>query len=241
MPKKKHKHIALFIACVALLAGGFYLYINFGSMVTRTAEKIASGALGVAVDIGSIDISLQEKRVIVNTLKIGNPPGYKNPHAITSEKILIGLNTASKDLIDFNDIKVQGSVINLEVNERGMNLVDLRDLANQKKQRESAGSEQIRVIIKHMVIEASTINPSISLLNREIAPIKMPALSFSNIGKGGGVSAGSAVTQIITKYVSAAQREAQSSGMLSGLPGGTLDEVKKTIDDAAGSLKKLFE
>jgi len=233
------KPIALVVLAAVVLGGG-YLYLNFGSMITRTAETIASNALGVTVNIGSITVSLSDKKVTVNTLEIANPPGYSKPYAMTADKILIGLNTASKQLIDFKDIVVKGSVVNLEVNEKGMNLHDLKRLAARKEQKESVGSEQVRVIVEHMVIDASVINPSITLIPREIQPIRMPAITFSGIGKGSGMNADDAIVQVLTKYLSAIEEAARDGGMLNGLPGG-LGDVKKTLDDAAGGLQKLFK
>lgn len=227
------------IALVAIVAVGGYLYLNLGSLITRTAETIASNALGVAVDIGSIDVSLADKTVKVNTLKVGNPPGYRAAHAMTAEQITITLNTASEKLVDFKDIQVLGSEVYMEVNEKGMNLTDLKRLAAGKEQRESAGSEQVRFIIERMVIGASVIHPSISMLDREIAPISLPAINFSGIGKGGAVNAGDAIVQVMGKYLTAVEGAVRKEGLLSGLPGGVGD-VKKTLDDAAGGLQNLL-
>lgn len=238
MAKKKGN--AGFILVALLLVAGAYLYVNLGGLITRTAEKIASDALGVKVNIGSIAVSLSEKKATVYALKIGNPPGYNTPYAMTAEKIRIGLNTASKELVDFKDISVEGSVVNLEVNERGSNLTDLKRLAAGKPQRESVGSKQVRVIVQHMVIGASTLNPTITLLGRKIAPVKLPAITISSMGKGGGMEAGDAIVQILSRYISMAQIEAQKAGMMQGLP-TDLDGVGKAVEGVTGGLKGLFK
>lgn len=230
----------LFIILGVLAAGG-YLYLNAASLITRTAEKIASDALGVGVNIGSIDVSLADKKVTVSNLQVGNPPGYRSAHAMAAEEIAITLNTASKELINFQDIQVKGSVVNLEVNEKGMNLNDLKALANRKEQKESVGSEQVRVIIEQMAIGASVINPHITLAGQDISqPIKMPSIRFSNIGKGSanGMTAGDAITHVMGKYLSAVESAAREGGMLGALPG--VDGVKKTLDGAADELQKMF-
>lgn len=232
----------ILLAFVAvLLGGGVYLYFNLNAIILRTTENIATNALGVNVDIGSIDISLSDKKVTVNGIEIDNPPGYSGANAITAERIMIGLNTASKELIDFSDIEVKGSVVNLEVSQKGMNLLDLKNLANSKEQKESAGSEQIRVIIKRMVIDATTINPRISLIDRDLASIKMPALKFNNIGSGGGSNANEVIVQVLTKYINAIQTEARQSGLLNGVSIPGVDDVEKTLNKAKDAIKGLFE
>ncbi|MFO0389582.1 MAG: hypothetical protein ACK502_07695 [Alphaproteobacteria bacterium] len=237
MPAKKNPSKKLIILAV-LVAAGAYVYMNLGSFITRTTEKIASDALGVKVAIGSIDVSLYDKKVTVHSIKVGNPSGYRKPHALTAESIHIGLNTASKEIIDFNDIQVKGSVVNVEINEKGMNLTDLKALANKKEQKESVGSEQIRVIIKHLVIDASTINTSIAMLDKDIQSIQLPALKFSNIGGDKGVDAGKAIEQVVTKYLGSVESAARQNGLFNGVPG--LGDAKGVLDDAAKGLNSFF-
>ncbi len=239
MAVKKKSVVGAAIA-LALVAGIVYVCLNFGSLITRTAEKIATNALGVNVNIGSIDVSLSEKKVVVNSIKISNPPGYRQPYAMTADGILIGLNTASRELIDFKNIQVKGSVVYLEVNEKGINLSDLKKLANSKKQKESVGSEQIRVIVKNMAIDASVVKTTIAMVDRDIPAINVPALEFSNIGSGKGIDAKSAIVQVLTKYFSSVENEARKSGALSGIPNvdDAKKELNKKLDSKAEDLKK---
>ena len=238
----KSNPLKLILSAVVLLVliGGIFVYLNFGDLAKRAAEKIASDALGVTVKIASLDISLTDKKVSVNGLRIGNPPGYKKPYAMTSETIRIGLNTASKELIDFKDIQVEGSVVNLEVTEKGTNLGDLKKLAQAKKQKESVGSEQIRVIVQNMVIGASTLNPSVTLLGGDLGSVNIPAVKLSGIGrKQNGVLARDAITQVITKYMSVAEKEAGSAGYLKGLS-EEVGEIEKAVDNVKKDFKALF-
>ena len=238
---KTKKKIVLGAVAAVVLGAGVFLYLNFADILVRTTEKIASNALGVGVHIGSIDVSLSDKKVIVNAIKVNNPPGYKSPYIITTDKVEIALNTASRELIDFKDINVTGSTVYAEVNEKGMNLVDLKKLATAKKQKEAAGSEAIRVIVKHMVIDSSVIKPRVSFLDREIGDIRMPPLTLSNIGQGGGVNAGTAITNVMVKYLSAAEKQVRKEGLLKGVEVPGLDDARKTLNKEADKLKGLFQ
>lgn len=237
---------------ILIIAAGVFLYLNFGDIAKNTAEKIATNALGVKVRISSLDISLKEKQVRVNNLRISNPPGYKKSHAVTTDEIVIGLNTASKKLIDFKDIRVNGSTVNLEVTEKGSNLTDLKKLASRKKQKESVGSEQIRVIVRNMVFGASTLNPSFTLLKGDIPSITIPSVRISNIGqRGNGALAQDAVSQIMRQYLTIAQREARQAGMFKGIEStinntvndaikDTTKEIENKVNDVTKDFKKLF-
>ena len=226
---------------VLLLAVGVFLYLNFGDLAKRAAERIATNALGVNVSISSLNVSLKEKKAVLTGLRISNPPGYRKSHIITADRLDIGLNTASRELIDFKDVSVEGVVVNLEVNEKGTNLTDLKRLARQKKQKESVGSKQVRLIVRQMVINTSTLNPSVTLLDRDIASIKIPAVHISGLGsRKNGAIAQDVVSEVLIKYLSAAEREARQAGMLS-IGEDAVNEVKDVIDGAAKEIKGLFE
>lgn len=225
---------------VLLIVAGIFLYLNFGDLAKNTAEKIASNALGVKVTLSSLSVSLKEKKATIRGIKIHNPPGFKNTHIITADDMAIGLNTASRQLIDFKDIQVNGTVVNLEVTERGTNLQALKKLAAQKKQKESIGSEQIRVIVRNMVINESTINPSVTLLNRDIGSIKLPPVRVSGIGQNSnGALAQDAVSQVLVQYLKAAESQANREGLLKNAD-ALVNDIKDSVDDVTKSIKGIF-
>lgn len=223
-----------------LIVAGIFLYINFGNLAKNAAERIASNSLGVPVSISSLSFSLKEKKATMRGIKIGNPPGFKKSHIIVARQINIGLNTASKELIDFKDVQVDGTVVNLEVTEKGTNLNALKKLASQKKQKQSVGSKKVRVIVRQMVINQSTINPSITLLNRDIGSINLPPVRISGIGNNSnGALAQDAVEQIVLQYLKAAETEARRAGALGGVD-AVVKDVEDAVNDVTKSIKGLF-
>jgi hypothetical protein len=76
------------------------------------------------------------------------------------------------------------------------------------------------------------------MLDRDIAPITLPAINFHNIGKGGNVTAGDAIEQVVVKYLSAVQNAAQQQGLLKGVPG--FGDAKGLLNDAAEGLNSFF-
>ena len=110
------------LAFALVFGGGVYLYMNLGSIAERYIEQIASETLGVAVTIGKLDISLQDRNATVHNLKIANPPGFKKSHAMEVSKISVDLENVSKELITFKDISVDKTFVYLEVTPNGTNL-----------------------------------------------------------------------------------------------------------------------
>lgn len=236
----KKKIIGLFVLVLLVAAGG-YLYFNFTNIVLRASEKVATNALGVNVTIGGLDLSLAEKRVSVSDIRIANPSGYKGRYIMQVADVTIGLDTASKQLIDFNNIDVTGSTVNVEVNEKGMNVLDLKKKlasGSSKEETPATTEDAIKVIVKKMAINATTINTSVTFLDRDIASITMPSVRFSNIGQGGGVDADEAINKVFTKYLTSIQTEVSKQNLLRGVSVPGVNEVNKAVDDAKDSLKQ---
>ena len=228
------------IVFVLLLVAGVYIYLHFSDLAKNAAEKVASNALGVKVTISSLDVSLKEKKAVLHGLKIANPPGYKKPYIITADKLHVELKAASKELVDINFVKVDGTVVNLEVNETGVNIQDLRNLAQQKKQRESVGSKQVRVIARKIVINTSTLNSSVSVLDKDLASLEIRPININGLGTGSnGKPAGQAVTEVMTIFVQEVEKAANRAGYLSA--DGVVNQFKDAIGNAKRDIKKLFD
>ncbi len=235
------KYSILILVFVALIGGGLYLYLNLESMITRQAEKIAANALGVAVDIDGMNISLSDRTVTIRGIKIANPDGFKQPHVMTTDTVSITLDTASQELIAFKDINVHGGRVILEINENGLNLADLKQsIDNQKQASDSTAEEKVRVIVNQMVIDTSVIESHVAFLDRDIASFTMPPMRFSNIGQGGNTHAGDALAVIISRYLSEAERQARRSQALSGVDIPGLGKIEQRINEAVEGIRGLF-
>ena len=203
----KKKTIIWSTIAISILACATYLFLNLNAMVIRTTENIASGALGVGVHIGDIDLSLSDKKVTVSNIRINNPQGYKGKHILETNQVSITLNTASSELINFNNIQASGSVVNVEINEKGMNILDLKKLTSQNSKKEKKGSETINVIIKKMLIAPSTVNSRVTFLDKDIATFQLPPISFANIGNNGNTSASDVIAEVITQYLTKIEKQ----------------------------------
>ena len=140
-PALKRKHLYFSLLAIAL-AGGVYLYQNAEGMIIRTTEKIASDALGVSVDIDGMHVALSEKKLTVRGIKIGNPSGFKQPHSVTAETVDVTLGDFSSKEIDFKNITVKGSVVYLELNDNGMNVLALKERMGRKEQKQKKEQKQ---------------------------------------------------------------------------------------------------
>lgn len=233
MMNKKSVFLSVFMAII--IAGVGFLYLNFANIAKNLAEEIASDALGVKVSIASLDLSLQDKKVTVSGIKIANPAGYKERYAITMDAVAVSLNDASSDFVDFKDIRVDGTIVNLEVTEKGNNLADLKKRTTPKSAKEPSKDHPMRVIVRHIVISNSTLNPSVILVGKPVGSVQIPSVSLSGIGvRENGVLAKEAIAQILSKYISTAESKASTAGFFNGV-----DQVEKLIEGVGKEVKDI--
>ncbi|MCD8497039.1 MAG: hypothetical protein LRZ85_02510 [Alphaproteobacteria bacterium] len=245
------------LATALLFGGGVYLYMNFGNIAKRLAENVATKTLGVEVDIGAVNVSLQDKKVEVTNIRVANPSGYKNSDALTIGLMSIQADTLSQELLNFSNARMQDMHVNLEVTPSGTNLTDIRNNIKVPGREDKAEEDRktvTKVILREFAAEGGTITPSISMLNTQPKPIDVPPIHLSGIGeKENGVLAGEAVSQIFKAVADSSIRAAHQQGLLEGLNAdalkevgvGRVEQIKETIKDEAGALgdkvKSLFE
>lgn len=237
--KKLFKFFSLIILAL-VIGGGIFLYLNFGSIAKNMAEKIATNALGVNVSISSLSVSLKDKTATVKGIKIANPSGFKNRHIMTISQVDVGLKAVSKTLIDFSNIAVSGTNVNLEVTQNGTNVTALKNkMASQPKKQTD---NPIRVIIRSLTINQSTVTPTVTLLKTDIGSIVVPPVKLSGIGvRDNGVHAKEAVRQVIQAYLKQAESQISKEGLLINkdeIINRAKDKVNEKVNDTLKNITK---
>lgn len=217
---------------VLVVAGGVYIYMNMGQLAKQMSEKIASDSLGVSVTIGDMDISLEERKVVVRDIRIANPSGWKKPEAMRIDSITVAAESFSKELLTFALVDVRGTIVNLEVGANGTNLTDLRDNAmrtlsiRQAHQGNDIKSQQIKVILKTLDIAETQVNPSVVLVDKDLAFVMVPEIRLQGIGvKEGGVLAQDAIAQVMNQILPRIAQAANKAGFMEGLSLDQLNQI----------------
>lgn len=245
---KRTAKISLYIfgfLVLIFVAGAIYVYSNMNIIAKQFSEQAASDALGVAVTIGDVDISLENQKVVVSDVKIANPEGYKKPYAVEVAYIVIAAESLSKELLNFTEVSVDGTQVNLEVGNAGTNLSDLKNNieARQSNRVPDPHKKPIKVIIQKFGLTKAQLNPSVVLLQRDMPPVKVPDIELSDIGeKEGGVVAKDAIAQIMKAVLSQFNSSANRAGFLEGLRLDVLNKMGISTGEVfQKNLKKSFD
>ena len=242
------------LATAMLFGGGIYLLMNLGSIAQNLAEEYASRTLGVNVTIGRMDVSLQNRTIDVVNLSIDNPEGYEGAHAATVKSIHIEAGALGRALLEFKDVRVEGTDIYLEIKPGATNLTDIRKNLNENVGASpSQGEQAVKVIVDKLFMNG-VIHPNVTFLDRELEPFSLPPIELSGIGRGeGGALVGDAIAEVWKEISRESIRAANQQGALAGVDVGVLRDagmadiqiIKDNLDDKVNKitndLKGIFE
>jgi len=238
--KKSHKGVIAAGLVLAVIAVSIALVMNVGGLAKMGVERISSKTLGASVSIASLDISLQNKQITVSGLKVGNPQGYSQPHALTIDSIVIAAEDMKQDLLVFNEIKASGATLNLEVTDKSSNFMDLRANAKNNIPPPDAAKEQAKVIVRSVVLEKATLNPGIILAGTAPQPVTLPDIRIRGIGEQtNGVLAAEAIAQVVNYVVQVAMKTSLEEGYLRGMAPESLESIQTELGLPAGFMGQV--
>lgn len=235
-----------FLAFLAV-AVVIYLYVNMDAIAKGFVEQNASRALGVAVIIDDMDINLEERKVVVTGVSIANLDGYTKPQMIKIDNIVVAGESFDKDLIVLSRIEVNATNVNLEVRPEGTNLGDIKKIADANSQGTASSSpkaeQKPKVIIRNVSLKNAQLNPSITLVGKDLAFISVPDIYVTGIGeKENGVAPQEAVAQVMAVVLQEFNKSANSAGFLEGLSLDVMNDIGvSTLDVFNKNLKKAYE
>lgn len=244
--QKRQISILVIIGVVVLLAGGGAVFYNSITSLSKNAvERLSSRHLGVKVAVDELDIDPEQESILIRGLTINNPKGYKRGAAITIGAIDIDVRSLKRERLMFEDIKVSGMNIRIEVSKTGTNLSTLKQVIATKVTDHVA---PVRVVIDHIVFTGTRIEPAAvtQAIAKNLSPQILPEIHLRAMGAAEqGVPASEAVSQIIIHVINVALRAAADEGYLDSLSpeiqqqiGARLSITDQLIEDAKAVMQR---
>lgn len=190
--------IALLVLVVVLsLAVNFYM----GSIVKTAVEKFGPAAMHVPVTLEKAEFRLMRGHITLKGFTLGNPKGYSEGDAITVGEIIVDFVPRSlfRDTIVVNRIYVDAPDINYEFGLGTSNIGEILDgLSKKDKDRKDEKKEEKedgkKVAIEDILIENGKVKIAAKLTGGYGAPITLPTIHLTDIGKEEG---GASMTEVI--------------------------------------------
>lgn len=253
MTKTNKAHISFLLVMALLLlsvAGVVVLYKSFASLSEAAVEQLASEALGVRVRIADLDINPDQGLVLLRGVTVANPKGYSYRPAIEIGAIDIKAHDLATRLLTFDDIRVSGMNVRIEVVAPDTNLSVLRDQARARLQQppvDIGSIHPISVIVDHIVFSGTRVEPEVKdALANHLSPVILSEIHMHALGQDGqGVGAATALTQILAQVVNVSLRRAAQEGYLNSLSlerqqeiGARLSLKEQLVEDARAAIQR---
>ncbi len=252
--KKKLMLGAGALVVVLLLLGAGLAFLFLGSIVKAGVEKAGPMVTKVPVKLDGATLSVFSGAGTLKGFELGNPEGFKTPHAIRVGTVAMAVDPGSvfRDKVVVRSIRVEAPEITFETDLRGNNLSKI--LANV---REMAGTNQTAATaeggkglqVDEFVITGGRINLSATILGGRSGTLALPEIRLSNLGQGPeGITPAEltekALAAVLAGTVKAVSEGAAALGkegaeLARQLGSGALDAVKKAGGDGAQAVEKI--
>jgi uncharacterized protein involved in outer membrane biogenesis len=208
----------------------------------------------VDVKLDRVSLSLFSGAGQIKGLVVGNPEGFKTPHAISVGSASVALKPASlfSDKIVIKSIRVEAPDITFEGGFGGNNLGKI--LANVQsassggggagKTNAAAKTEELKpgrkLEVDEFIITGASVNLSLNGIGSQSVTVPLPDIHLSNLGTNpDGITAAELTRQVLAAIEhSAAQAAAISFSDLSKSANGLTKNLGKSVDGSVTNLTK---
>src|SRR5690242_14621485 len=122
--------VLILVALVVLGLGGalWWLYASRDALIKRAIERYGPEVTGVSVKVGGVKLEPLDGSGAIRSLEIGNPPGYKAPHALSLGEMRLAVEPASlaSDVVHVKELSLEAPSITYERGPGGDNLTAIQ-------------------------------------------------------------------------------------------------------------------
>lgn len=237
---------ALLLLLLALGAGSWWVYQSRDELLARAIRSYGPEITGVTVTLAQLQLSPLDGVATLHGLQIGNPVGFKMPHALAVGELSIHLDpsTLRQAVVHIREIRIDQPDVAYEHVAGGSNLdviqrhveayVATHDAGPKASGTAAAGERKTRVVIDQFNLHRAQARVSAELLPGGPVTVVLPDIHLRDIGKAsGGITPAEATAQIV-----AAIRQETTRAVLplhlDGVVGGIKKGASALVDKVRG-------
>jgi hypothetical protein len=242
----------LLLILLATAGGAWWVYQSKDALIADAIRSYGPQITGVPVKLGGVKLEPAEGTFVIRQLELGNPKGFKTPHALVVQQLQIKLEVGSltKDVIHIQRVTIAQPQVAYEHASSGSNLdviqrnveayIAAHSEGGQGAGRDvekGAGSAQTKVIIDQFSMLGAKADVSAEALQVHGVTVSLPDVQLKDIGKkSGGVSPAVATSQIV-----AGVRQSVMHAVTPLHLDGVVDSLKKGASSVVDKVKGLFK
>ena len=204
-----------------------------GSLVKPAIERLGPEIVGAPVTVGAVVLDFLSGRGVITNIVIGNPPGFRGPHAMKVGSIEVKINIASlihSQLVVVEKLAVRDPEIIFEVGPGGSNLQRLQRHAQGAGGKKTSPKDR-SLMIREFTMTGCQVGVAASPLGRSVVTLPLPDVRLTDLGGRGHTPAESAAR--VLDAVAASVGKA-----VAGLGSKALDQAAAGVLGRLGGLLK---
>ena len=231
--------IAGAVVLVLVVGAVAYLASNLDSIVEKAIETIGPEMTGVSVKVKKVSLTLKDGRGAIDGLVVGNPKGYKEPHAFRLGSIVLAIDPASvtKNVILIRELIIEAPDMvyekgaggsNVEVIQRNVEAyvkANFEGGAPQDKGKKADPAQETRFIVEKLQIRNGKVRVA-GVAGRD-ADLALSAVNLRDVGKSKGGVTGGELASIVVRQMS----EGVIAAAVRGAAKEAVGRVKEGVKD----------
>jgi len=239
--------VIVVLLVLAVVAVAFFL----DGAIKRGVETVGPQIANVEVKLDSVSLSLLSGSGKIKKLVIGNPDGFKTPHAISVGLSSLSVSPGSllSDKVVVKSVRVEAPEIIFELGAGGSNLQRIQsnltsDSLPATNTPSATKKATKKLQVDDFVITGGKVTLATSLLGGQSYTASLPEIHFTNLGTGpDGITAAELTKRILSEITRESLKVAEK--LVSESAKGVLDSATKnateSVDKATKSVTDVFK
>jgi len=206
------KYLSAIAIVILLLCGGAMWFLASGSLnafIKSEIETQGFSVLAVPVKVEAVEISLSQAAGTIKQVTIDNVSGFssKKLYQLGHVTLDINLKSLKESPLVVDAVKVDGSLLNIEVNSDGdsniqvlKEQINLPEASQNEQEAEVDETKDRKIKITQLLLTNINAQLDLSALGGDVHQVTLPQIALNNIGGESGVPA-SKLGQIILKQL----------------------------------------
>ena len=236
---KVRNAVLLVVALLVLAAGGaaWWLYASRDALLKRAIERFGPELTGVSVKVASVKLEPLDGRGAIHGLEVGNPQGYRAPHALSLGEMRLAVEPASltSDVVHVREISLEAPRIVYERGPGGDNLSAIQkhieSALPESTPAKGDGKAEQRAKERRFIVDRVQVRKARVSYGGAVN-VDVPDLVLNDLGKKSGGATAAEITQEVWTAVTR-QALAAAPASIRGLE----ERAKGAVDKLKGIFK----
>jgi hypothetical protein len=236
---KKVIYALIALILVAAGVGMYWLRGNLDGLVAQAIRDYGSAMTQASVKVDKVRIQTTDGHGELQGLFIGNPQGFKTPHALKAEhvELEVDIATLASDVIVIRKVAILAPDVIYEKGDSMTNFDALqRNIAQYlgPQEKPKPGAKEKKFIVQEFIVQGAKAQAAAAFMDGKTVTVPLPDIHLRDLGKAKGGATAGELAQEMTAAVKAKLTGAVSFDKL-------MKSTAEALDKAGKAIKGLFQ